>query len=173
MRPGTARMPPLAGSAGCGHPGAAGVALGAAAGRAAAVPGLGHRRRRRTRGAWLAAAVLLAPAAIAADLPRCLPRVTEQAPREAILALRPSDEELLARLVYAEIYYPRSTQARGPLAPWEGSSGLSFIGEPGSADLPPAGRVRFYRLERPPADLDGARRGTSPAAGGRAAPTPP
>jgi len=220
---------------------------------------------------------LLAPqAAVADDLPSCLRRVAEQAPRDVLLAVRPGDEELLARLVYAEarstgfaddprvargiawgamnrvrlaevsasarrrygsgvagvifqpqqfnpavsrrspfaadflcpqdaaawrlavaaagmavrghdyplldtpwerrhglslvvnFYYPQSAQARGPLAPWEGSAGLSFIGEPESVDLPPAARVRFYRLERPPADLDpAARRPSPPAAGGR------
>jgi hypothetical protein len=209
--------------------------------------------------AALACGVLATHAAVAADLPACLKRVAEQAPRDALLAIRPGDEELLARLVYAEarstgfaddarvargiawgamnrvrlgevsasarrrygsgvagvifqpqqfnpavsrrspfaadflcpqdaaawrvaveaagsalrghdnplletawerrhglslvvnFYYPRSPQARAPLAPWEGSAGLIFIGEPKSLDLPPAARVRFYRLERPPA----------------------
>lgn len=51
-------------------------------------------------------------------------------------------------------YYPQSPQARGPLAPWEGASGLRFIGTPTSTALPPPERVRFYRLTHPPADLD-------------------
>ncbi|WP_374680851.1 hypothetical protein [Accumulibacter sp.] len=226
--------------------------------------------------AALACGLLAARAAVAGDLPACLRRAAEQAPRDVLVAVRPSDEELLARLVYAEarstgfaddprvaraiawgamnrvrlaevsasarrrygsgvagvvfqpqqfnpavsrrspfaadflcpqdaaawrvaveaagmalrghdnplldtawerhhglslvvnFYYPRSAQARGPLAPWEGSPGLRFIGEPESADLPVAARVRFYRLERPPADLDpAARRSSPPAAGGR------
>ena len=46
-------------------------------------------------------------------------------------------------------YYPRSEQARGPLAPWEDSAELVFIGD----TLVPAAQVRFYRLARPPSDL--------------------
>ncbi|MEF8727171.1 MAG: hypothetical protein V5B34_02985 [Accumulibacter sp.] len=245
-------------------------------------PGGAARRRLAAAGAppvaafaALACGLLAAQAAAADDLPTCLRRVAEQAPRDAILAIRPGDEELLARLVYAEarstgfaddprvargiawgamnrvrlsevsasarrrygsgvagvifqpqqfnpavsrrspfagdflcpqdaaawqfavaaaslalrghdkplldtawerrhglslvvnFYYPHSPQARGPLAPWEGSAGLRFIGEPESADLPPAARVRFYRLERPPADLEpAAGRPAPPAAGG-------
>lgn len=224
--------------------------------------------------AALACGLLAAHAAVADDLPSCLRRVAEQAPRDVLLAVQPSDAELLARLVYAEarstgfaddprvargiawgamnrvrlaevsasarrrygsgvagvifqpqqfnpavsrrspfaadflcpqdaaawrlavaaagmalrghgnplldtawerrhglslvvnFYYPHSPQARGPLAPWEDSAGLRFIGEPESADLPPAARVRFYRLDRPPADLDPAARGPSPPADG-------
>ena len=48
-------------------------------------------------------------------------------------------------------YYPRSPQARGPLAPWEGSRTLLFIGDPPpGVPLPPAGVIRFYRLTQPP-----------------------
>ncbi|MCM8595756.1 cell wall hydrolase [Accumulibacter sp.] len=224
---------------------------------------------------WLACGLLLAHTAVAGDLPLCLNRAADQAPQAAVLAVRPSNQDLLARLVYAEtrstgfaddprvargiawgamnrvrlgevsasarrrygsgvagvifqpqqfnpavsrrspfagdflcpkdaaawqlavdaagaalrghdnplietpwerrhglslvvnFYYPRSPQARGPLAPWEGSAGLSFIGKPESVDLPPAARVRFYRLDRPPADLDPALRRSSPPASGR------
>ena len=51
-------------------------------------------------------------------------------------------------------YYPGSTQAKGPLAPWEASPGLAFIG-PVEIDGQVLGaeRIRFYRLSRPPADL--------------------
>ena len=51
-------------------------------------------------------------------------------------------------------YYPKSTQAKGTIAPWEGNKSLSFIGDiliDGkmlSADL-----IRFYRLNSPPADI--------------------
>lgn len=51
-------------------------------------------------------------------------------------------------------YYPKSTQAKGKLAPWEGNKSLTFIGDiliDGkilSADL-----IRFYRLNSPPADI--------------------
>lgn len=48
-------------------------------------------------------------------------------------------------------YYPGSPQARGPLAPWEDSRTLHFIGDPPpGVPLPPAGRIRFYRLAQPP-----------------------
>jgi hypothetical protein len=48
-------------------------------------------------------------------------------------------------------YYPRSSQARGPLAPWEGSRAMQFIGNPPpGVRLPPAERIRFYRLAQPP-----------------------
>ncbi len=51
-------------------------------------------------------------------------------------------------------YYPQSVQARGPLAPWEASQTLRFIGDP-SADgnLPSADLIRFYRLAQPPGDV--------------------
>lgn len=52
-------------------------------------------------------------------------------------------------------YYPASVQARGPLAPWEGSAQLTFLdgsAATGSAPVPPE-QVRFYRLSQPPADL--------------------
>ncbi|NMQ05477.1 hypothetical protein E4Q08_09480 [Candidatus Accumulibacter phosphatis] len=52
--------------------------------------------------AALACGLLAAHAAFAEDLPSCLRRVAEQAPQEVLLAVRPGDEELLARLVYAE-----------------------------------------------------------------------
>lgn len=48
-------------------------------------------------------------------------------------------------------YYPRSAQARGPLAPWEGSKELEFIGNVKMADaILPAERVRLYRLKAEP-----------------------
>lgn len=51
-------------------------------------------------------------------------------------------------------YYPRSIQARGLLAPWEDNRALRFIGDPPpGTPLPPAERVRFYRLAQPPGDL--------------------
>lgn len=51
-------------------------------------------------------------------------------------------------------YYPSSTQAKGPLAPWEGSRGLAFVGEV-ALDSRTLGseRVRFYRLTEPPRDI--------------------
>jgi hypothetical protein len=51
-------------------------------------------------------------------------------------------------------YYPRSVQAKGPLAPWEGNKALMFVGDvPMGEKVLPASRVRFYRLAHPPADL--------------------
>ncbi len=51
-------------------------------------------------------------------------------------------------------YYPQSIQAKGPLAPWEGSKSLRFIGD---IRLPEgtlsASIIRFYRLNEPPKDL--------------------
>ena len=51
-------------------------------------------------------------------------------------------------------YYPGSSQARGPLAPWERDGELRFIGavSVGGTALP-AERVRFYRLATPPGDV--------------------
>jgi hypothetical protein len=57
------------------------------------------------------------------------------------------------RSLVVNFYYPQSAQARGPLAPWEGGRALYFIGDPSSSDLPPAERIRFYRLAQPPGDL--------------------
>lgn len=55
-------------------------------------------------------------------------------------------------------YYPKSVQANGTHAPWEGGGGLEFIGDVMIGDrLLPAEHVRFYRLARPPADLRPAR----------------
>jgi hypothetical protein len=51
-------------------------------------------------------------------------------------------------------YYPQSTQAKGPLAPWEGNQALRFVGDvPMGEKVLPASRVRFYRLAHPPPDL--------------------
>lgn len=51
-------------------------------------------------------------------------------------------------------YYPGSSQARGPLAPWEGDGGLRFIGAVAiGGTVLPAERVRFYRLAPPPDDV--------------------
>jgi hypothetical protein len=57
------------------------------------------------------------------------------------------------------LYYLGSTQAKGPLAPWEATPGLAFFGpvEIDGQVLAP-GRIRFYRLSRPPADLTGRAR---------------
>ncbi len=55
-------------------------------------------------------------------------------------------------------YYPKSVQANGTHAPWEGSGGLEFIGDVMIGEkLLPAEHIRFYRLARPPADLKPAR----------------
>lgn len=211
---------------------------------------------------WLIAGLLLAGTAVAADLPVCLTRAADETPRAAVMKVQPTDEELLARLVYAEgrstgfaddprvyqgiawgvmnrvrlsavsasarrqygggvagvifqpkqfnpavsprsafsrdflcprdagrwqlamdaarvalggrdnpfiqtpwerqrglslvvnFYYPQSSQARGPLAPWEGSRALRFIGDVSiDGDVPSAERIRFYRLAQPPGDL--------------------
>ena len=51
-------------------------------------------------------------------------------------------------------YYPKSVQAKGPFAPWEGGGGLEFIGDVMIGDkMLPAEHIRFYRLARPPVDL--------------------
>ena len=56
------------------------------------------------------------------------------------------------RSLVVNFYYPQSSQARGPLAPWEGNRNLRFIGDPpAGSGLPPAERIRFYRLAQPPA----------------------
>ena len=210
----------------------------------------------------LVAALLLAGTAVAAELPACLTRAADETTRAAVMKAAPADEELLARLAYAEgrstgfpddprvyrgiawgvmnrarlseisavarrqygdgvagvifqpkqfnpavslrspfsndflcpqdsarwrlavdaasaalrgrdnpfiqtpweqrsgrslvvnFYYPQSSQALGPLAPWEDSRALRFIGDPApDSKLPPAERIRFYRLAQPPGDL--------------------
>jgi hypothetical protein len=54
-------------------------------------------------------------------------------------------------------YYPRSAQAKRPLAPWEETKGLQFIGDVHiGEDLLPTKNIRFYRLTRPPGDIQGA-----------------
>ncbi len=59
-------------------------------------------------------------------------------------------------------YYPASTQAKGPLAPWEGSPSLQFIGPvPMDGGVLEPGRIRFYRLTQPPGDLGRGSRGKS------------
>ncbi|HRZ53674.1 MAG TPA: cell wall hydrolase [Candidatus Contendobacter sp.] len=77
-------------------------------------------------------------------------------------ALRGQDNPLIetpweqrnGRSLVVNFYYPQSSQARGPLAPWEGSRALRFIGDPPpGSGLPPAERIRFYRLVQPPGDL--------------------
>ncbi|MDG4548957.1 MAG: cell wall hydrolase [Candidatus Contendobacter sp.] len=211
---------------------------------------------------WLAAGLLWTGTAVAADLPACLTRAADETTRSAVMKISPADEELLARLAYAEgrstgfaddprvyrgiawgvmnrvrlsetsavarrqygdgvagvifqpkqfnpavslrspfsndflcpqdptrwrlavdaahaalrgrdnpfiqtpwerqsgrslvvnFYYPQSSQALGPLAPWEDSRTLRFIGDPDpGGSLPPAERIRFYRLAQPPGDL--------------------
>jgi hypothetical protein len=48
-------------------------------------------------------------------------------------------------------YYPKSVQARGPLAPWEHDGTLVFLGDVAlGARTLSADRVRFYRLAKPP-----------------------
>jgi hypothetical protein len=210
---------------------------------------------------WLIAGLLLAGMAVAAELPVCVTRAAAETPRAAVMKVQPGDEELLARLAYAEgrstgfaddprvyqgiawgvmnrvrlsavsasarrqygsgvagvifqpkqfnpavsprsafskdflcprdagrwrlavdaaraarrgqdnpfiqtpwerqrglslvvnFYYPRSPQARGPLAPWEGSRALRFIGDVSiDGGALSAERIRFYRLARPPGD---------------------
>lgn len=53
-------------------------------------------------------------------------------------------------------YYPGSIQARTPLAPWESSRALRFVGEVdmGRQTLS-SEKVRFYRLSMPPGDIKG------------------
>jgi hypothetical protein len=210
---------------------------------------------------WLIAGLLLAGPAVAADMPVCLTRAADETPRAAVMRIQPTDEELLARLTYAEgrstsfaddprvyqgiawgvmnrvrlsavsassrrrygggvagvifqpkqfnpavsprsafskdflcprdaegwrlalaaaraalggrgnpfiqtpwerrrglslvvnFYYPQSPQARGPLAPWEGSRALRFIGDASiDGGILSAHRIRFYRLAQPPSD---------------------
>ncbi|HMV70312.1 MAG TPA: cell wall hydrolase [Myxococcota bacterium] len=51
-------------------------------------------------------------------------------------------------------YYPASIQARGPLAPWEGSGSLTFLGDVATAGgTISSAKVRFYRLTAPPTDV--------------------
>ena len=210
---------------------------------------------------WLTSGLLLAGTVVAADLPACLTRAAGETTHAALMKIQPSDQELLARLAYAEgrstgfaddprvyqgiawgvmnrvrlgeisaaarrqygdgvtgvifrpkqfnpavslrspfsndflcpqdtarwrlavdaagtalrgrnnpfiqtpweqrngrslvvnFYYPQSSQARGPLAPWEGSRALRFIGDPSaSSGLPSAEQIRFYRLTQPPGE---------------------
>jgi hypothetical protein len=57
------------------------------------------------------------------------------------------------RSLVVNFYYPQSIQARGPLAPWESSTQLRFLGDvPLPGGVLPASRVRFYRLTAPPYD---------------------
>lgn len=52
-------------------------------------------------------------------------------------------------------YYPKSIQARGPLAPWEGNRSLRFIGDVSMGETSLlSSHIRFYRMTRPPADVD-------------------
>jgi hypothetical protein len=51
-------------------------------------------------------------------------------------------------------YYPASIQARGPLAPWESSGVVTFLGDVATAQgTIEAAKVRFYRLKVPPYDV--------------------
>ncbi len=51
-------------------------------------------------------------------------------------------------------YYPDSIQAKSPLAPWEKSRALEFIGDVKVGEtLLSAKMVRFYRLVTPPGDI--------------------
>ncbi|MFO7640806.1 MAG: hypothetical protein R6X17_05950 [Candidatus Competibacteraceae bacterium] len=218
-------------------------------------------RSFKSRFGWLIAGLLLAGTAVAAELPVCVTRAADETPRAAVMKVQPTDEELLARLAYAEgrstgfaddlrvyqgiawgvmnrvrlsavsahsrrqygsgvagvtfqpkqfnpavsprsafskdflcprdagrwrlalaaartalggrdnpfiqtpweqwrglslvvnFYYPQSPQARGPLAPWEGSRALRFIGDVSiDGGILSAERIRFYRLAQPPGD---------------------
>ncbi len=52
-------------------------------------------------------------------------------------------------------YYPQSIQASGPLPPWEGSQELEFVDHVEfNGEVLPPNRVRFYRLARPPGDIN-------------------
>lgn len=63
-------------------------------------------------------------------------------------------EQRNGRSLVVNFYYPQSSQALGPLAPWENSRALRFIGDPNpGGSLPPVERIRFYRLAQPPGDL--------------------
>lgn len=63
-------------------------------------------------------------------------------------------EQLHHLSLVVNFYYPASSQAKGPLPPWEGNPTLSFIGPVPLEDgiLGPE-RIRFYRLAQPPADV--------------------
>jgi hypothetical protein len=51
-------------------------------------------------------------------------------------------------------YYPHSVQAKSPLAPWEKSRALTFIGDVKVGDtVLSAGKVRFYRLTTAPGNV--------------------
>ncbi len=51
---------------------------------------------------WLVASLLLTTMVSATELPQCLKRTADQTTRSAMDQILPADEELLARLVYAE-----------------------------------------------------------------------
>ena len=63
------------------------------------------------------------------------------------------EKEVGASLV-VNFYYPDSTQAKGPLAPWENDGNLVFTGPVPTPDgmIDPA-KVRFYRLRKIPKDF--------------------
>ncbi len=51
-------------------------------------------------------------------------------------------------------YYPKSSQAKGPFAPWEGSKSLRFTGDiTMDGNILPASKIRFYRLSHSSEDL--------------------
>ena len=219
-------------------------------------------RSFKSKFGWLVASLLLVGMAVAAELPVCVTRAADETPRAAVMNVQPGDEELLARLAYAEgrstgfaddprvyqgiawgvmnrvrlsavsarsrrqygsgvagvifqpkqfnpavsprsafskdflcpqhaarwrlaldaaraarrgrenpfiqtpwerqrglslvvnFYYPQSPQARGPLAPWEDSRALRFIGDVTiDGGVLSAERIRFYRLAPPPGDV--------------------
>ncbi len=65
----------------------------------------------------------------------------------------PWEQEHRLSLV-VNFYYPKSVQARGARATWEGAGHLEFIGDVMIGDrLLPAEHIRFYRLVRPPTDV--------------------
>lgn len=86
-------------------------------------------------------------------------RLAEAAAAEALAGrgnpfIRTSWEKTHGVSLVVNFYYPASSQAKGPLAPWETSPGLQFIGGTAFADgVLGAERIRFYRLTRPPADV--------------------
>ena len=64
--------------------------------------GLNHPAGRSVWLGWIVGGLLLAEAAWAVEPPACLPRVANEAPRVAMMRHSPTDQELLARLAYAE-----------------------------------------------------------------------
>ncbi len=63
-------------------------------------------------------------------------------------------EERYGVSLVVNFYYPDSTQAKGPLAPWENDGNLVFTGPVPTPDgMIDADKVRFYRLRKVPKDF--------------------